>query len=78
MDERRAEAAAYLGITDPAQAASLPQRIVDAVTTDDLGAVPPALIEAPGWDRLSDHDRTEAVRFAALLRAMGSGHDQDA
>lgn len=65
------EAAAYLGMPIEV-AAKLRPAIIEAVTTDDLGAVPPEMAEQPAWQQASDHDREEILRFRLFLKAAGN------
>lgn len=75
MTDRRAEAAAWLGLDrndeGKAIAAGLPGRIVEAIASDDLGPVPPEFAALPAWDGLSDHDREQLLIFGRFLGAIG-------
>lgn len=67
MSDKRVEAAVYLGITDQVVIERIPDAVVDAVTTDDMGEITPDLIAA-GVHELTDQDRDEVLRFRNFLR----------
>lgn len=80
-DDRRTEAAAWLGLPDPPGgigprlAETLSEAVVAAITDDDLGTVPPELVTALGWEGLSPEDREQIVRFGRFLAAVGRPGD---
>lgn len=47
----------------------IPDRLVEAVTADDLGNVPQELIDQ-GFLELSHYDQDQIMRFRAFLRSM--------
>ena len=76
MSERReTEAREWLGLGHPPGGVgpAIPVRanVVEAVTADDLGPVPLDLSPLPQWERISDHDREQLLRFRRFLSAVG-------
>lgn len=66
--DKRAEAAAYLGMTNPEHIARIPDTVVEAITTDEPVEIPQRLIDA-GFDELSARDQEEVALFLKFLRA---------
>ncbi len=75
MDNAACEARRWLGLGDPPGGVGPPipvrPAVVDAVTADDLGPVPLDLSRIPEWERISDHDREEVLRFRRFMGVLG-------
>jgi hypothetical protein len=69
-EDKFEQAAEYLGMSIE-RVKCFPVTVIDAVTSDDLGTVPPEFLASPLWDVMTPDDRDQLLRFRLFLNAIG-------